>query len=170
MEKWKNIKGYEGRYQISTFGRVRSFINNSHQKYKTPKILQDSVNKGYHFVRLQKNGQIKNKLVHRLVAEAFLPNPNSKLEVNHKDGNKSNNHVLNLEWATHSENVSHMYRKLGYKAKGGLKKKKTLCVETGTIYNSLMEAGRQTNTDYSLIGRVCRGEISQTKGYHWRYI
>ena len=170
MEKWKDIPEYEGRYKISSLGRVKSYINNFGKKYKTPKMLSISVNKGYCFVRLQKNGTVKNKLVHRLVAQSFIPNPDNKKEVNHINGDKSDNRLDNLEWSTRSENISHMYKELGYKACGGLGKKKTMCIETGTIYGSLMEAGRKTGIDFSLIGRVCRGELSQTNGYHWKYI
>ena len=107
-EQWKWIEGFEGLYRVSNFGRVYS--------EKTKKFLsQNRVTKdGYIHVALRKNGKVYERRVNRLVAEAFLPNPENKPTVNHKDGNKLNNHVDNLEWATKEENMQHAY-KLGLK-------------------------------------------------------
>ena len=108
MEKWKNILGFDGNYQISNYGNVKSFINNIILK---PSIASKRNNKqGYKVVNL------KGKLyyIHRLVAEAFIPNIANKPQINHIDGNKLNNKVDNLEWCTNSENIKHAY-KIGLK-------------------------------------------------------
>ena len=103
MEIWKSIFGYEGLYEVSNYGNVKSLISNG-------KILKPSKDKaGYLILTLCKDKNHKTKLVHRLVAIAFLHNPENKPEVNHKgdDGNKQNNHVYNLEWSTSLENMRH---------------------------------------------------------------
>lgn len=102
-EEWKDVIGYEGRYKVSSFGRVRSFVNGS----KKGCILHPNRHRqGYFWIRLDG----KCKLIHRLVAEAFIPNPENKKTINHIDGVKSNNCVENLEWATQSENNKHAFR------------------------------------------------------------
>ena len=103
-EIWRDIEGYEGHYQVSNFGRVKSF------KQKTPRILKPTHDKdGYLYVGLWRENKCQNGRVHRLVAQAFIPNPEGKPVTNHKDGNPQNNHVDNLEWATISENTQHAY-------------------------------------------------------------
>lgn len=112
MEEWKDIQGYEGLYQVSNLGRVKSLyrLNSRGQKIKG-KILKYSINpKGYAIVILCKNGITKTISVHRLVAIHFIENPNNLNVINHIDGNKINNNITNLEWCTQSENVKHAYR------------------------------------------------------------
>ena len=103
-EIWKDCKGYEGKYQVSNFGRVWN-VNN--QKYLKPWISKG----GYYLVNLMsKNGKIKHELIHRLVAIAFIDNPCNYPQVNHKDEDKTNNCVDNLEWCSRQQNVLHSYK------------------------------------------------------------
>ena len=111
MEIWRDIDGYKGLYQVSSWGRVRStLIVDGNYIPLRPEVTK----KGYLRVDLyDANGRRKHKKVHRLVANAFIPNPDGKPQVNHKDGNKKNNSVTNLEWVTDKENKDH--RKNVYK-------------------------------------------------------
>lgn len=103
-EQWADITGYDGLYQISTFGRVKSFKTNQQR------ILRPALNtENYLIVHLWKNNKVKFFTVHRLVAQAFIPNPDNKLQVNHIDGCKINACVGNLEWATNAENIRHAF-------------------------------------------------------------
>jgi NUMOD4 motif/HNH endonuclease len=105
IEEWKDVIGYEGRYQVSNLGRVKSFANSKER------ILKPGTNnKGYLYVGLWKNSKAKNFLVHRLVAMHFIPNPLNKEQVNHSDGDKRNNFVSNLEWNSFRENYNHALR------------------------------------------------------------
>ncbi|MBE6156961.1 MAG: hypothetical protein E7161_04395 [Firmicutes bacterium] len=115
-EIWKDIKNYEGFYQISNYGRVKSVERirkgKTNQIYlQKERILKQHLNKktGYYQVYLTKNSVPKLFLCHRLVAKAFIKNSNNKVFVNHIDGNKKNNIADNLEWCTHSENIQHAY-------------------------------------------------------------
>lgn len=111
-EIWKNVEGYNGDYKISNHGRVKSF------KWGRPHILKKSItDKGYVKCALNKNGERQDKLVHRLVATAFIPNPENKPQVNHKNGIRDYNFYKNLEWVTQNENISHGRRFLGHKNK-----------------------------------------------------
>ncbi len=109
MEIWKDIEGYEGKYQISNFGNVKSLETWTGDKYiKREKILKNVVyGNGYYYVCLSKKGEVKKHKVNRLVAQAFIPNPENKPFTNHIDGDKLNNNVNNLEWCTQSENMKH---------------------------------------------------------------
>lgn len=118
MEQWKDIQGYEGRYQVSDLGRVKAparyvrFVSkagNDFQRLRAEKIIATQVqNSGYAIVHLLTDAHSRKALtVHRLVAAAFVPNPAGLPEVNHRDGNKANNHAANLEWVTRSENKLH---------------------------------------------------------------
>lgn len=110
-EIWKNIKDYEGIYQVSNFGRVRSldrYCWNGHKNhFKRGKILKLQTNMHYNKISLSKKGKVKQFLVHRLVAKAFIKNPKNKPEVNHIDKNCFNNKICNLEWVTAKENDTH---------------------------------------------------------------
>ena len=102
QEIWKDIRGYEGKYKISTYGNVYSYKRKIY-------ISQSKGANGYFKVNLHKNSSTKTFSVHRLVAETFISNPNNLPEINHKSGNKTNNRVTNLEWCTHNENMEHAF-------------------------------------------------------------
>ena len=108
IEEWKDIKGYEGKYQISSFGNVRSLYDvNQYKNTKRIKILKLGQRNGYSVINLCKNGKRKSFQIHRLVAEAFIPNEKNDEIVNHIDEDKKNNNVNNLEWCTQLKNVKH---------------------------------------------------------------
>lgn len=116
-EEWRDIPGYEGRYQVSNYGHVRSLPYkrtqlSSHgtvmeKKYPGKMIIPTDNGNGYKYIRLVNGEKKKNCYIHRLVAEMFIPNPDGKKEVNHIDFNKSNNSYLNLEWVSRKENIHH---------------------------------------------------------------
>lgn len=187
-EVWKDIKDYEGLYQVSNWGRIKSCArykkNHNKLQFIDEKIKSTRrSNSGYLNIDLYKNNIGKTFKVHRLVAEAFIENENNKPTVNHIDGDKLNNNVNNLEWATYKEQNEHFYKYL-YNAKNGNKEsinnaikamikvtsKKVKCLNNGKIYNSASEAARQIGVSPSLIMRCCRGESKTAKGYNWIYI
>lgn len=174
MEEWKDIVGYEGIYQVSTMGQVRSLDrvvkNHSNTYYfKKGEIKhQRRKNNGYLIVDLYRDNLQKTCHVHRLVADAFIPNPDGKETVNHKDGVVTNNVLENLEWATPKEQNLHFYHN-GLKAQGSIQKairamnkaqmKSVMCIETGTVYDSLESAARALGRgEGSLICACCRGK------------
>ncbi len=113
QEIWKNIKGYEKYYQISSTGKIKSLERKDARGYlrkeKIRKLIKGSTN-GYVTIKLMVNKTYKHYLFHRLLAEAFIPNPENKPEVNHKDGNKFNNNISNLEWVNRTENINHAFK------------------------------------------------------------
>ena len=116
-EIWKPIEGYEDLYQVSSYGRVKSndrteICKNGLVRFREGKILKPHQNyNGYLWVSLCKNDKRKKNKIHRLVAQAFIPNINNKPQVNHIDGNKHNNNLKNLEWVTSKENMEHAIKK-----------------------------------------------------------
>nr|DAM25038.1 MAG TPA: homing endonuclease [Caudoviricetes sp.] len=108
-EAWKDVKGYEGYYQVSNYGRVRSVDRvDMRGQHRKGKVLANSLNSGgYLLVDLHRDRKVKYCLVHRLVAGEFLSNPNGLPEINHKDENITNNKVSNLEWCSHSYNINY---------------------------------------------------------------
>lgn len=142
-EIWKNIQGYEGKYQVSNFGRIKSLGNNKTRKEKILKTIEDS--KGYLTINLCKEGKHKTYKIHRLVVEAFIPNPNNYPIINHKDENPLNNCVDNLEWCTYHYNNTY-----------------------GTVIKRRVEntdwKARTENTDYREIARkLSKSVIQYTK-------
>lgn len=177
-EIWKDVKGYEGLYQVSNLGRVKSLSRAlPHTKgyiahYKG-KLLPLQKCRNYSRVGLSKNGKQTGYFVHRLVAEAFIPNPDNLPEVNHKDENPSNNNVNNLEWCSHLYNSNYGTRRRRISEttlNNPYTSQAVLCVETGIVYPSAHEASRQTNVNLVNLCRVCRGERNQAGGYHWKYV
>jgi hypothetical protein len=143
-EIWKEIKGYDGKYHISNRGRCRVFSNDMHHKLITHRV--DSA--GYVTVRLCFKGKTETKRIHRLVAEAFIPNHMNKPNVNHINGIKTTNYTKNLEWVTHSENIKHAY-KLNLIPKSNEKKVVDNC--TGKVYNSIKDAAEDLKIKYSTL-------------------
>lgn len=160
VESWKPIKEYEDIYEISDHGRVAR-IRNGERKLINPQINNRN---GYQYAHLSKNNSVKAFRVHRLVAEHFIPNPNKKPQVNHIDGDKTNNFYTNLEWASASENQLHRFRVL--KKPGGKPRKTIKCVETGEIFESIAEATRKTGISH--IRNVVAGERAKAGGYRWQ--
>ena len=160
-EIWKDKKDYEGLYMVSNWGRVKSI------KFGKERILKPVTNSsGYLLVNLCKDGKVKAFTVHRLVAEAFLPNPHNYPCVNHKDENKQNNNVDNLEWCTHEYNINYGTRTercskpvLQY----------TLDGEFVREWESAIQAEREGGFSNSHIISVCKGKRPHHKGYIWRY-
>ena len=174
IEEWKDIQGYEGKYQVSNHGRVKSLAryrknNGNSQSFQGERILKQSVNnKGYCIVELCRDSKRKRHSVHRLVADAFIENNENREQVNHKDENKQNNHVENLEWCTCKENINHgSHNERMAKTKGT----HVICSdETGTEieFYSLAEAERQTGVSQGNISRCLNGKRSSAGGFYWR--
>lgn len=164
LELWKPIKDYEDYYQISSFGRVKSM-------HKNPfKILILSLRAEYLGIQLSKNGKSKTFSVHRLVALSFFKNDDNTKIVNHIDGNKLNNHILNLEWITYKENRKHAEKNKLFipkciKVSQYSKDKKTL-IQT---FASIKEAMEVTGISDAKICMVCKGKRNHTGGYFWKY-
>jgi hypothetical protein len=165
-EVWTDIKGYEGLYQVSNFGRVKSFPRNGARSNQPQIMAQVKTAKGYMVVCLSKDGKKHSFRTHRLVAETFIPNYANSSQVNHKDENKQNNRVDNLEWCDCSYNNCYNNRMKKIALKIG---KKVRCLETNVVYNSVSEAARSTGISYSGIVYACQGKFKQIKGYHFKY-
>lgn len=180
-EEWKWIAGYEGRYEVSNFGRIRSYANGrwGNQSVSRKLRLKHYTN-GYPCIVLYKDGTSKTVSIHRLVAQAFIPNPDNLPEVNHKDGDKENNNVRNLEWMTCSQNSQHAID-TGLHRPSGIQKKAASEVCSIPVYmydtngnllrvfGSITEASEVTKADKSEIVKCCKGKAKTAKGYVWKY-
>lgn len=166
MEIWCRVKGYEGLYAISSHGVVA----NSKGQVKSPKIDKD----GYYKVWLSKNSKKRPYFIHRLVALHFISNPEGKPVVNHVDGDKQNNDMSNLEWATRSENDLHAF-KLGLRTPtcGGTSKRIEQYDLEGNLirtYKSLSEAARDNGYTIQNISYCINGKTKTAYGYVWKFI
>jgi len=149
IETWENLAEFAGAYQISNQGRVKGKKNNS-------KILAQRIDRaGYYTVRIYKEGKSHTKYLHRLIAEAFIPNPDNKPEVNHKDGNKLNNSVDNLEWVTHAENMQHAY--LNNLIPIECHCKKVIDLTNMKLYKSIKDLGQKNGLNYSTLKNYLNG-------------
>ena len=175
MEEWRDIKGYEGLYQVSNLGRVKSLARKINNQYgKKERLMTQKIDKdGYKRVGLNKNGKQIYYGVHRLVAQAFISNPNNYPQINHKDENKSNNKVDNLEWCDGKYNQN--YGTINERRTQKLKKK-VICITTGEKFDSIIEASEKYNIkNKSDISRVCKGKRNYCgnlngKKLEWGYI
>lgn len=163
-EIWKPIKDYEGLYEVSNYGNVRSLF-----RYKKQLKLELTKN-GYLRIMLCKNKKRKRYLIHRLVAEAFIPNPNNLPQVNHRDENPKNNCVDNLEWCSHEYNCNYGNRNKRIIEKSKIKivqlDKNNNCIK---IWNSIKEASEFYNISSSAIVLCLKGKHETCRGYIWRY-
>ena len=163
MKTWKPIQNYEGLYEVSSDGEIRSL----HNRYGVNRVLKQSIgSKGYKVVSLCKNHTQKTFNVHRLVALAFIPNPDSLPCVNHKDEDKTNNCAENLEWCSYYSNNVYGNRLTKSAAKTSIPVK---CLETGVVYASSRSAQRETKIQQSHISSCCNKNRKTAGGLHWEY-
>ena len=175
MEIWKDIKGYEGCYQVSNMGRIKSLSrkvwNGKNYFWTSERILRPGIDRdGYFLVNLSKNGKAKTEKVHRLVAKTFIPNPKNKEAVNHIDEDPSNNKLENLEWATVSENNNHgWHNKRSSKSRSKPIIQLNLDGEFLQEYQSATIAAQKLEMCRISISNCLNGRTSTAGGYKWRY-
>lgn len=172
VEVWRDIQGYEGLYQASTFGNIRSL-----KKNKITILKQHYDKNGYLKIVIQHNSKRVSYLVHRLVALTFIENTQNKPEVDHINTKKDDNRVSNLKWCTRKENLSNPVTKVNLhksnKGKSHLRAKKVTCITTGEIFESLYSARKKYNVGH--ISSCCNGKRAYSgtvdgKKLVWRYI
>ena len=178
-EVWADIQGFEGYYQVSNLGRVRSLprtvkmhrAGKTYDMHHNGRILRQSVRKdGYLLVQIFKDSKYFTCVVHRLVAKAFLDNPLNLPEVNHIDGDKKNNKVSNLEWCTRSRNIKHAFEH-GLIDKRNMKcNRKSVRRSDGVMFKSLTEAAAASDAYVSNISKCCHGELEHTAGYGFEFV
>jgi hypothetical protein len=173
LEEWKDIEGYEGFYQVSNLGRIRSLDRISGGKRYSGKILSGRGNGKYVVDVLCKDGKRQTVRRHRIVAEAFIPNPHNKPEVNHLDGNKENNATNNLEWSTKKENTDHSWKQGLTKCPPSENPKAviqmTLDGNFFREFDSIKLAAETMNICSGDICRCCMRKRKSAGGYQWRY-
>lgn len=165
MEVWKDIKGYEGIYQVSSFGRVKKLTQEDSDETRI--LSQTKQQNGYLYVSLYENGKVLKRTVHRLVADAFIPNKDDFPCVNHKDENKQNNMVENLEWCTHKHNSNYGS---AIKRSSSKRSKKVRCLDTGIVFNSIKEASELCGIDPRRISDVIKGKRKNKAYLRWEYV
>ena len=186
-EIWKPINGYEGKYEVSSFGRARSLdryqqrtdyrSGKRYQTFKAGKILKPiKCNSGYMRVSIIEDATHRGmKLLHRMVAEAFIPNPDNLPEVNHKNEDKTDNRVENLEWCDHSYNTTYNDLQARRYNNGGGRRKRpveqlTMQGQFVARFDSVTEAAEAVGTSVAHIWNVCDGRQKSSCGYRWRYV
>lgn len=185
MEEWRDIEGYEGYYQVSNIGNVRSLDRTLKGRdgvwypHKGVKMKPTTNKNGYQYVVLKKDGTFKGFTVHGLVARAFLERDPLRTEINHKDGIKTNNNVSNLEWVTHSENEKHaiknglvdfdQIRKIGIEKRKKRVKQIDASGNVIAVYKSATDASKALGIYRRSIARCCAGEYKHAGGYRWQF-
>ena len=174
-EIWKDVKGYDG-YQVSNLGRVRTFNKITSNKRYSTRIWKDRILKPREDIKnrslsvnLWKDGKSRSCLIHRLVAEAFIPNPDNKPEVNHIDGDRHNNNFNNLEWVTKQENIQHAFRTGLYSCQIKIIIKDKI---TGTIIypSSLSEGSKIINKNQGYLSAKIKKNKFEDSRYKWELI
>lgn len=173
METWQPVKGYENLYEVSNYGKIKSLnrlVNGRWGKTNiSEKILKEARDKNdYLIVTLCKNGRQKSAKIHRLVAQAFIPNPNNLPEINHKDENKQNNCVDNLEWCTHKYNNNYGTR-LERLSKTRGKKVNQYDLDGNYIQTFYSVNYAEKITKIKHIYDCCNGKLKTAGKYVWRY-
>lgn len=181
-EEWKDVIGFEGLYKVNNLGNIMRLPKTTNREvygkihYDSKLLSNNTLDKdGYVKTALRKNGKRHYLRVHRIVAEAFLENPENKPVVNHKNGIKNDNRVVNLEWATISENTKHGFEVLGRKGHNGGTNKKVMMIDKNTneilkVFNSLQEASDYVGTKTSsTIWKALQDNWRTCKGYKWKY-
>lgn len=168
-EIWRPIPGFEGLYEASNIGRVKSL--------KRGVFAMPPHKSGYYYVCIRKNGITKSMSVHRLIAKTFHPNDDHSLQVNHKDGNKLNNRADNLEWVTKAANIQHTFTHLGRRSSclgrfGAAHplSKKIRCITTGDVFDSISDASRKYKIHEGNIGEVCMGKRKTAGKMKFKYL
>jgi len=182
-EIWKDVVGYEGYYKVSNMGNVKSidrYVKHSITGLPTKrkgKTLKANINHGYQEINLSKLGVIKDAKISRLVAIAFIPNPENKATVNHKNGIRNDDRVENLEWNTQQENNIHAYkvlkRKSAFQGRFGelnYSAKKIKCTTTDEVFTTMKEACEKYELDMSSVVKICKGKRKSTKGLVFQYV
>lgn len=174
-ETWKDIPRYEGYYQASSYGYIRSLPREVTQKghkntyirsFKGKILCSRLQNSDYYIVWLSKDGKVYPQLVHRLVAQAFILNTENKPCVNHKNGNKSDNRIENLEWCDYGENIKHAHTIIGRKKIT----KSVICIELNQEFQSQTEASRKLGINRGSISHALTGISKTAGGLTWRYM
>lgn len=155
MEQWKQIEGYPHLY-ISTKGRI---YTTTYQRFLKPYLT----NRGYLNIGLNKDKVIKVTSVHRLVAKAFIPNPDNLPQVDHIDGNKLNNEVKNLQWISTSDNCRKSF------SHAEKRNKAIICVETGKVFTSKAQAGHELGIPTAVMSSLLKGEFDSYHHLHFKY-
>lgn len=177
MKIWKDIKGYENLYQVSNTGKIKSLERYGNSKSNGKFLIKEKIRKtttttaGYEYVVLANNGKNKTVLVHRLVAETFIPNPENKKCVNHKDENKLNNCVENLEWCDYEYNNTYKNIHLRRNTDNIVRKIIQYDLDMHEIkrWDSVCAAAKFYNAANANIIKCCKGERTHCCGFKWRY-
>ena len=161
-EVWRDIVGYEGLYMVSNMGRVKSL--NYNKCSGKEKVLKQAINgMGYYTVHLYKDKKGKTFTIHKLIAQAFIPNPKNKKCIDHINTIRTDNRIENLRWVTQKENLNNSLTRKN-------KSKSVMCIEEGKIFTSGIEAGEYYGVNIGSISNCCKGKRKSAGGYTWRFV